>query len=66
MYIGNNNLDIIDNLERNVYSFVAHKYHTSVDSIKTNIIKSTKSVTKKDFDLSPKEVITEIVSNCIV
>ncbi len=58
-------MDIINNLEKNVYNFVAHKHHTSVDSIKTNIIKSTKSVAKKDFNLSPKEVITEIISNCV-
>ena len=65
MYIGNNNLDIIDNLEKNVYNFVAHKYHTSVDNIKTNIIKSTKVASQKTSDLLPKDVITNIVSDCI-
>lgn len=66
MYTGNNSLNLMDNLEKNVYSFVAHKYHTSVDNIKTNIIKSTKFATQKTSDLLPKDVITEIVSECIV
>ncbi len=58
-----NNLDIVDNLEKNIYRYVAHKHHESLSNIKTNITKATKAVTKKGFDLSPKDVITEIVNS---
>lgn len=67
MYIlENNNLNIISNLERNVYIYIAHKYHTSIVNIKTNIEKSTQAVSKKDFNLSPKDVITEIVNSYVI
>lgn len=63
MCIGSNNLTITDNLEKNVYPFVAHKYHTSVANIKTNITKATKAIKKEEFYLYPKDVITEIINS---
>ena len=62
MFIGNNNLKMLDNLEKNVYPFVAHKYQTTVANIKTNIVKATKAIEKEEFYLYPKDIITEIVN----
>lgn len=62
MFIGNNNFKMLDNLEKNVYSFVAHKYQTTVTNIKTNIVKATKAIGKEELYLYPKDVITEIVN----
>lgn len=62
MYIyGNNDFNMLDNLEKNVYKFVAHKYKKSVENIKTNIIKSTKLVVKTNLFLTPKNVITQVL-----
>lgn len=62
MYIlENNTLNIMNNLEKNVYSFVADKHQTSVNNIKTNIIRATKYATKETPNLLPKDVIGEIV-----
>lgn len=64
MYVyGNNNLDIIDNLEKNIYKFVAHQHKTSADNIKSNIVKATRCSTKSNLNLLPKDIITELVSN---
>lgn len=60
---GNNNLDIIDNLEKNIYKFVARQHKTSADNIKSNIVKATRCSTKNNINLSPKDIITELVSN---
>lgn len=49
------------NLEKNVYPFIAHKYHTTVSNIKTNIEKATKAIEGESY-LYPKDVITEIVN----
>lgn len=49
------------NLEKNVYPFIAHKYHTTVSNIKTNIEKATKAI-EGELYLYPKDVITEIVN----
>lgn len=66
MYIyQNNNFNMIDNLEKNVYSFVAYKHNKSMENIKTNIIKSTKPILEKDYSLTPKNVITKVlINNC--
>lgn len=50
-----NNLDLLDNLESNVYKYVSSKYNKSLNNIKTNIIKATmkinrnKQITVKDL-----------------
>ena len=36
-----NNLDLLDNIEKNVYKYIAYQYHKSINNIKTNIIKAT-------------------------
>jgi DNA-binding LytR/AlgR family response regulator len=57
-----NNLDLLDNLERNVYKYISFKYNKSVNNIKTNIIKATIKISKsKDIDYTPKFVISNIV-----
>lgn len=61
MFIGNNNFEMLYNLEKNVYPFVAHKYHTTVSNIKTNIEKATKAIEGESY-LYPKDIITEIVN----
>ncbi len=63
MCIGNNNLDLIDNLERNIYKYVACKHNESVSNVKTDIVKAIRCSTKDNLNLSPKNVITELVSN---
>lgn len=72
----NNNFDLLDNLERNVYNYIALKYHKSVNNIKTNIIKATniawiyqdKSAIKKSFASkikpTPKVIISTILTKC--
>ena len=63
MYIGKNDLQLLDNIEKNIYIFIANKYGKSVRNIKTNIINSTNTVRNNNFNLTPKEVITTIVIN---
>lgn len=63
MPIGNNNLDIIDNLESNIYKNIAHQHKTSASNIKTNIAKATRCSAKNNINLSPKDIITELVSS---
>lgn len=65
MHIGNNNLDILDNLEKNVYRVVAHYHKTSADNIKNNIAKVTRCSTKNNLNLSPKDIISELVNKNI-
>lgn len=66
MYIfENNSLNIMNNLEKNVYVHIAHKYCTSLNNVKTNIVKATKLATKNDYNLLPKDVIIEIVSRYV-
>jgi len=37
----NNNLDLLDNLEKNVYKYISCRYNKSINNVKTNIIKAT-------------------------
>lgn len=72
----NNSFDLLDNLEGNVYNYIALKYHKSVNNIKTNIIKATniawiyqdKSATKTYLALkikpTPKIIISTILTKC--
>lgn len=52
---------MLHNLKKNVYPFIAHKYHTTVSNIKTNIEKATKAI-EGELYLYPKDIITEIVN----
>lgn len=59
-----NNFDLLDNLEQNVYKYVAYKYKKSINNIKTNIIKATKlrqEVKCISENITPKVVINDIL-----
>lgn len=62
MYIyEKNNMDLIDNLENNVYRYIAYKHNKSILNIKINIINSTKSISEKNDNITPKYVISKIL-----
>lgn len=59
-----NNLELFDNLENNVYKYVAFKYQKSLNNIKTNIVKATMKINRNSqigFDYTPKLVISDVV-----
>lgn len=59
-----NNLELLDNLENNVYKYVAFKYQKSLNNIKTNIVKATMKInrnSKISLDYTPKLVISDVV-----
>lgn len=70
----NNNFDMLDNLEKNVYFHIANKYNKTINNIKTNIIKATNNIynykeekeLKKyfliDIKITPKFVISNILN----
>ena len=57
--------DMLDNLEKNVYSIIAKEHNKSLNNIKTNIIKAT-HLRKKENDMqdicTPKMIISNILS----
>lgn len=57
----NNNLNLLDNLEKNVYTYIAYKNNKTVNNIKTNIIKSTNLISKHNINITPKLVISNIL-----
>lgn len=69
----NNNVDLLDNLEENVYKHIAYKYHKNIKNIKTNIIKATNYVylyqnsenMKKYFSLDIKVTPKLVISNVL-
>ncbi len=62
-----NNLDLLDNLENNVYKYIAYKNKKNVNNIKTNIVKSTEKLIKqKENAMTPKEAINIILNKLIV
>lgn len=79
MLILNMNNDIVDNLEKNVYVYVASKYGTSTENIKNNIVKATNNMYtqckieflleyfsfKEDIKPTPKFVISTIINKVI-
>lgn len=69
MYIyQHNNMDLLDNIERNVYKYISYKHNKSINNIKTNIIKSTNSIKNHDntvTNLTPKFVISNILAEII-
>ena len=69
MYIyQHNNIDLLDNIEKNVYTYISYKHNKSNNNIKTNIIKSTNSIRNNDYttiNLTPKFVISNILTEII-
>lgn len=63
-----NNLDLLNNVEKNVYKFIAYRYEKSVNNIKTNIIKATNLIKYdkyKEDNLTPKSIITNTLIKLI-
>lgn len=58
-----NNMDLVENLEKNVYKYIAYKYSKSILNIKTNIINSTRLIQGKNETITHKFVITDILVN---
>ena len=48
---------MLNNLEKNVYKYIAYRHNDSIINVKTNIRKST----KPNLNLGPKDVITQIL-----
>ena len=69
MYIyQHNNIDLLDNIEKNVYTYISYNHNKSINNIKTNIIKSTNSIRNNDYttiNLTPKFVISNILTEII-
>lgn len=64
-----NNMDLLDNLEKNVYKYISYHYNKSVNNIKTNIIKATNYIDKdKQYieNPTPKLVISDILNKLII
>ncbi len=65
-----NNLDLVDNLEKNVYKYIAYKNNKNVGNIKTNIIKSTErliNLKQNTIDtVTPKQVINIILNKLLI
>lgn len=57
-----NNSDLVNNLEQNVYKIIAYKHKKTISNIKTNIVKSTKSIYRNDDKSTPKHVINSILA----
>ena len=63
-----NNLELLNNIEKNVYIYISNKYHKSINNIKTNIIKATKIMVSDNGlkeNLTPKIVINNILIKLI-
>lgn len=60
-----NNINLIDNLEQNIYKYLSVKYNKSINNIKTNIIKATnerEKEKKKLYNLTPKQAMLTILN----
>lgn len=61
----NDTTNMLNNLEKNVYTYVANKYNKSVNNIKTNVIKATQMLLKNNIVKSeyytPKLVIIMVL-----
>lgn len=66
IYSSNNYLNMMSNLENNVYLIIAQKYNTNVSTLKSNIVKATDRMYKlrckrikknNDTKVTPKTVI---------
>lgn len=59
----NNNYDLVDNLEKNVYKYIGFKHKKTVNNIKTNIIKATKEIESQTiYSLTPKSIIMTVLN----
>lgn len=58
-----NNMDLLDNLEKNVYVYIPYKYKKSINNIKTNIIRATNYIPANNLleKYTPKSVISSIL-----
>lgn len=54
-----NDLQLLSNMEKNIYVFIGRKYGKSAHNIKTNIVNSTNSI--KNNNLTPKNIISRIL-----
>ncbi len=59
-----NNMDLLDNVEKNVYKYISYKSGKGIVNIKTNIIKATNSIKSKE-NLTPKLVISNIITKLV-
>lgn len=57
----NNNMDLLDNLEKNVYKYISYKRGKNINNVKTNIIKATNAINNGD-NLTPKLVVSNILT----
>lgn len=60
----NNNMDLLDNLERNVYKYISYRNGKKINNVKTNIIKATNAIKNGD-NLTPKFVVSNILTKII-
>lgn len=63
-----NNIELLDNLEQNVYKYIGYKYKKTINNVKTNIIKATNHVQRNKSDginLTPKAIISDILIKII-
>lgn len=65
-----NNLDLMDNLEKNVYKYIAYKNNKNVNNIKTNIVKSTERLINSKQSIidttTPKQAINVILNKLLI
>lgn len=57
-----NNFDMMNNLEQNVYKPIAYKHNKTIVNVKTNIAKSTRAMYGENNKLTPKYVISNILT----
>ncbi len=62
-----NDLNLLDDLENNVYTVLAEKYRKKLGTIKTNVLKATSSanMVNENLYITPKIVISHIVIKLI-
>ena len=65
-----NNIDLVDNLEKNVYKYIAYKNNKNVNNIKTNIIKSTEKLINQKQNtidtVTPKQAINAKLNKILI
>lgn len=62
LYIySNNNMNLLDNLEQNVYKYVAFKHKKTVLNVKTSITKATNLIQNSTMRITSKSVVSMIL-----
>lgn len=60
----------MDNLEKNVYKYIAYKNNKNVNNIKTNIVKSTERLINSKQSIidttTPKQAINVILNKLLI